>query len=53
MNEEEKKVKEQDAAQALISNTEEIAESAPERENVVASDPAKAAEDDENRIFRR
>ena len=53
MNEEEKKVKEQDAAQALISNTEEIAESAPERENVVASDPAKEAEDDENRIFRR
>ena len=52
MNEEEKKEKEERAAQALISNTEEIAESAPEQENVVASAPAKEAEA-ENKIFRK
>ena len=53
MNEEEKKTtEEQDAAQALISNTEEIAETAPEQENVVTSAPAKEAED-ENKIFRK
>ena len=52
MNEEEKKVEEQDVAKALISNTEEMAESAPEQENVVASAPAKEAED-ENKIFRK
>lgn len=54
MNQEEEKktTKEQDAAQALIANTEETAESAPEQENVVASAPAKEAED-ENKMFRK
>ncbi len=53
MKEEEKKTtEEQDAAQALIANTEEIAESASEQENVVASAHAKEAED-ENKIFRK
>lgn len=52
MNEEEKKITEEQTAQALISNTEEIAESAPERESIVASAPAKGA-DDENKIFRK
>ncbi len=52
MNQEEEKktTKEQDAAQALIANTEETAESAPEQENVVAAAPAKEAED-ENKMF--
>ena len=52
MNQEEEKktTKEQDAAQALISNTEEIAESAPEQESAVAAAPAKEAED-ENKMF--
>ena len=54
MNQEEEKktTKEQDAAQALISNTEEIAESAPEQESAVAAAPAKEAED-ENKMFRK
>ncbi len=54
MNQEEEKktTKEQDAAQALIANTEETAESAPEQENVVASAPAKEAED-KNKMFRK
>ena len=54
MNQEEEKktTKEQDAAQALIANTEENAESAPEQENVVASAPAKEAED-KNKMFRK
>ena len=53
MNEEEKKVEEQDAAHTLISNTEEIAETAPVSDNVKAPEPAKEAEDDENKIFRK
>ena len=54
MNQEEEKktTKEQDAAQALIANTEEIAESAPEQESAVAAAPAKEAED-ENKMFRK
>lgn len=53
MNEEEKKTtEEQDAAQALISNTEEIAETAPVSDNVKAPEPAKEAEN-ENKIFRK
>lgn len=54
MNQEEEKktTKEQDAAQALIANTEETAESAPEQESAVASAPAKEAED-ENKMFRK
>ena len=50
MNQEEKKVEEQ-AAQALISNTEEIAESAPDRK--AASRPVKQQAEDENKIFRK
>lgn len=52
MNQEEEKktTKEQDAAQALIANTEETAESAPEQESAVAAAPAKEAED-ENKMF--
>ena len=50
MNQEEKKITEEQAAQALISNTEEIAESAPEQESAVAAAPAKEAED-ENKMF--
>ena len=53
MNEEEKKVEEQDAAHALISNTEEIAETAPVSDNVKAPEPVNEAEDDENKIFRK
>ena len=52
MNQEEKKITEEQAAQALISNTEEIAESAPEQESAVAAAPAKEAED-ENKMFRK
>lgn len=54
MNQEEEKktTKEQDAAQALIANTEETAESAPEQESAVAAAPAKEAED-ENKMFRK
>lgn len=54
MNQEEEKktTKEQDAAQALIANKEEIAESAPEQESAVAAAPAKEAED-ENKMFRK
>ena len=52
MNQEEKKITEEQAAQALIANTEEIAESAPEQESAVAAAPAKEAED-ENKMFRK
>lgn len=54
MNQEEEKktTKEQDAAQALIANTEETAESAPEQESAVAAAPAKEAED-ENKMIRK
>ena len=50
MDQEEKKVEEQ-AAQALISNTEEIAESAPDRK--AASRTVKQQAEDENKIFRK
>ena len=50
MNQEEKKVEEQ-AAQALISNTEEIAESAPD--TAAASRPVKQQAEDENKIFQK
>ena len=50
MDQEEKKVEEQ-AAQALISNTEEIAESAPDIK--AASRPVKQQAEDENKIFRK
>lgn len=52
MNEEEKKTtEEQDAARALISNTEEIAETAPADE--MEHKPVRQEADDENRIFRK
>lgn len=52
MNQEEKKTtEEQDAAQALISNTEEIAESAPDRK--AASRTVKQQAEDENKIFQK
>ena len=50
MNQEGKKVEEQ-AAQALISNTEEIAESAPDRK--AASRTVKQQAEDENKIFQK
>ena len=50
MDQEEKKVEEQ-AAQALISNTEEIAESAPD--TAAASRPVKQQAEDENKIFQK
>ena len=50
MDQEEKKVEEQ-AAQALISNTEEIAESAPDRK--AASRTVKQQAEDENKIFQK
>ena len=50
MNQEEKKITEEQAAQALMANTEETAESAPEQESAVAAAPAKEAED-ENKMF--
>ena len=63
MNETEKKTiegqaapskQEQDAAQALISNTEEIAESKPAEAAAEAARPAAAQDaDDENKIFRK
>ena len=52
MNQEEKKITEEQAAQTLIANTEETAESAPEQESAVAAAPAKEAED-ENKMFRK
>lgn len=63
MNETEKKTiegqaapskQEQDAAQALISNTEEIAESKPAEAAAEAARPAAAQEaDDEGKLFRK
>lgn len=63
MNETEKKTiegqaapskQEQDAAQALISNTEEIAESRPAEAAAEAARPAAAQEaDDEGKLFRK
>ena len=50
MNEEKKTIEEQ-TAQALISNTEEITEAAPAQEKEHES--AKQEADDENKIFRR
>lgn len=50
MDQEEKKVEEQ-AAQALISNTEEIAESA--LDTAATSRPVKQQAEDENKIFRK
>lgn len=45
--------REQDAAQALISNTEEIAESKPAEAAAEAARPAAEDADDENKIFRK
>lgn len=51
MNEEEKKTAEERAAQALISNTEDIAEAAPAAEKGGKS--AKQKTDGENKVFRK
>lgn len=51
MNQEEKKTTEEQAAQALISNTEEIAESA--LDTAATSRPVKQQAEDENKIFRK
>ena len=45
--------REQDAAQALISNTEEIAESKPAEAAAEAARPAAGEADDENKVFRK
>ena len=50
MNQEEKKVEEQ-AAQALIANTEEIVAAAPAEEK--ENGPVKQEADGENKIFRK
>ena len=50
MNQEEKKVEEQ-AAQALIANTEEIVAAAPAEEQ--GNGPVKQEADGENKIFRK